>query len=151
MVQTFITVEDFKTVVDNKTLDVINQSDPANLERAVGYAIEEISGYLRGMQPAKTGTQPYDIAAIFAATGNDRNRQLVMYACDVALYHLISWLPQKMGFEIRQLRYERAIAWLEDVQAGKVILDVPLIPETSDENDPNPIRWGSWDKNKYDY
>ena len=147
----FITPEDFKAVVDNKTLDVINQSDPANLDRAVGYAIEEISGYLRGMEPAKTGIRPYDIQAIFSATGDDRNRQLVMYTCDIALYHLISWLPQKMGFEIRQLRYERAIAWLEDVQAGKVILDVPLIPEDNDGADQTPIRWGSWDKNKYDY
>ena len=54
----FITIEDFKAVVDNKTLDVINQSDIANLERAVGYAIEEISGYLRGMESSKTGIQP---------------------------------------------------------------------------------------------
>lgn len=147
----FITVEDFKAVVDNKTLDVINQSDSENLNRAVGYAIEEISGYLRGMDTAKTGIRPYDIAAIFEATGNDRNRQLVMYACDVALYHLVSWLPQKMGFEIRQLRYERAIAWLEDVQAGKVVLDVPLTPEPEGEDTQNPIRWGGWGKNKYDY
>ena len=147
----FITVKDFKAVVDNKTLDVINQSDHRNLNRAIGYAVEEISGYLRGMEPAKTGIQPYDIEAIFAATGSDRNRQLVMYACDVALYHLISWLPQKMGFEIRQIRYERAIAWLEDVQAGKVILDVPLVSEDDSADSQNPIRWGSWDKNKYDY
>jgi len=151
MAQTFITIEDFKAVVDDKTLSVINQSDPANLDRAVGYAIEEISGYLRGMEPSKTGIRPYDIQAIFAATGDERNRQLVMYTCDVALYHLISWLPLKMGFEIRQLRYERAISWLEDVQAGKVILDVPLVPEADGDNDQNPIRWGSWNKNKYDY
>ena len=160
MAQTFITIEDFKAVVDDKTLSVINQSDPANLDRAVGYAIEEISGYLRGMEPSKTGIRPYDIQAIFSTSppsgglggADNRNRQLVMYTCDVALYHLISWLPQKMGFEIRQIRYGRAISWLEDVQAGKVILDVPLIPET-DAGDDNQtaIRWGSWNKNKYDY
>ena len=159
----FITREDFKAVADDKTLNVINQADSANLDRAVGYAIDEISGYLRAMEPSKTGIQPYDIEAIFntpsplscgeglGERSDERNKQLVMYTCDVALYHLISWLPQKMGFEIRQIRYERAISWLEDVQAGKVILDVPLVSESENENDQNPIRWGSWIKNKYDY
>ena len=148
----FITREDFKAVADdNKTLNVISQSDAENLDRAVGYAIDEISGYLRAMEPSKTGVRPYDIEAIFNATGDERNKQLVMYTCDVALYHLVSWLPQKMGFEIRQIRYERAIAWLEDVQAGKVILDVPSIPEPESGNEQNPIRFGSWGQNKYDY
>lgn len=150
----FITLEDFKPVVDDKTFAVINQQDPANVERATRYAIEEISGYLRGMEPAKTGIQPYDIQATFAATGGDRNAQLVMYACDVALYHLISWLPQRMGFEIRQLRYNRAIEWLESVQAGKVILDIPSVqpdPENPAGDDTGAIKWGSWKQNKYEY
>lgn len=31
-----------------------------------------------------------------------------------------------MGSEIRKERYERAIKWLEGVQAGKIIPDLPL-------------------------
>jgi phage gp36-like protein len=147
----FLTIEDYKAVVDNKTLDVINQSDPINLERAEGYAVEEISGYLRAAESSKTGIRPYDVAAAFAATGDDRNRQLVMYACDVALYHLIAWLPQRIGFEIREIRYKRAIEWLESVQAGKVILDIPLVPDDSPGTAGENIKWGSWGKNTYDY
>jgi phage gp36-like protein len=147
----FLTIEDYKAVVDNKTLEVINQSDPENLVRAEGYAIDEISGYLRAAQSSKTGIRPYDINATFSATGADRNRQLVMYTCDVALYHLIAWLPQRIGFDIREIRYKRAIEWLEDVQAGKIILDIPLVPEDSDGDAGNAIKWGSWGKNKYDY
>jgi phage gp36-like protein len=147
----FLTIEDYKAVVDNKTLEVINQSDPENLVRAEGYAIDEISGYLRAALSSKTGIRPYDVNAAFEQTAADRNRQLVMYACDVALYHLIAWLPQRVGFDIREIRYKRAIEWLEDVQAGKIILDIPLVPEDSDDNADNAIKWGSWGKNKYDY
>jgi phage gp36-like protein len=147
----FLTIEDYKAVVDNKTLDVINQSDPANLVRAEGYAIDEISGYLRAAESSKTGIRPYDVAAAFSKTGADRNRQLVMYTCDVALYHLIAWLPQRIGFEIREIRYRRAIEWLESVQSGKVILDIPLIPEDNPEDAGNNIKWGSWGKNEYAY
>jgi len=145
----FLDIEDYKAVVDGKTLDVINQSDPENLKRAEGYAIEEMKGYLRAAEPSKTGIAPYGVNAAFSQTGADRNSQLVMYACDIALYHLIAWLPQRIGFEIRDIRYKRAIEWLESVQAGEVILDIPLIENESDED--IPIRWGSWDKIKNDY
>jgi phage gp36-like protein len=147
----FLTIEDYKAVVDAKTLAVIDQADPVNLQRAEGYAIDEISGYLRAAQASKTGIRPYDVEAAFAKTGDERNRQLVMYACDVALYHLIAWLPGRNGFEIREIRYKRAIEWLESVQAGKVILDIPLIPEPAPEDAEGAVRWGSLPKNTYDY
>jgi phage gp36-like protein len=147
----FLTIEDYRAVVDAKTLDVINRSDAENLLRAESYAIDEISAYLRAAQTAKTGTRPYDINAAFAAEGELRNRQLVMYACDMALYHLVSWLPQRTGFEIREIRYKRAIEWLECVQNGKIVLDLPLIPEDTQGNDGQAIRWGSWEKNEYLY
>lgn len=145
----FISIEDYKAVVDGKTLDVINQSDPKNLNRAERYAIEEMKGYLRAAEPSKTGIAPYDVNAAFSKRGTKRNSQLVMYACDIALYHLIAWLPQRIGFEIREIRYKRAIEWLESVQSGEVILDIPLIIDENEED--IPIKWGSMDKVKNDY
>ena len=148
----FLEKEDYKAVVDDKTLDVVNQSDGENLARAERYAIEEISGYLRAALSSKTGIRPYDVEKAFAARGKKRNSQLVMYACDVALYHLIAWLPQRLGFEIREIRYKRAVEWLESVQAGKVILDIPLVEEPADSgDDAGNVRWGSWKQNKYDW
>ena len=49
-----------------------------------------------------------------------------MYVCDMALYHMVSAMPQRMGYEIRKERYDRAIKWLEGVQAGKIVPDLPL-------------------------
>ena len=113
----FITEEDYKVVVGDTALKVISQTDEANRNNAEAEAQEEISGYLRPR---------YDCNAIFAAEGEHRNRQIVMYVCDIALYHMVSAMPQKMGSEIRKERYERAIKWLEGVQAGKIMPDLPL-------------------------
>ena len=120
----FITEEDYKVVIGNDALKVVTQTDEANRANAEAEAIEEISGYLR---------PKYDCVATFATEGEQRNRQIVMYTCDIALYHMVSAMPQKMGYEIRKERYERAIKWLEGVQAGKIIPDLP--PPTSDEED----------------
>lgn len=138
----FLTTDDFRTVCDSATLDVIHQSDEENLARAEGYAIEEVSSYLRSR---------YDIANAFAATGNERNRQLVMITCDVALYHLVAWLPRRIGFEIREIRYKRAIEWLESVQNGKATPDLPTLTDNEGNDIGNPVRYGGWDKSKYDY
>ena len=53
--------------------------------------MEEIAGYLRPV---------YNTEATFKAEGDHRNRLVVMYACDIALYHMTAAMPQKMGSEI---------------------------------------------------
>jgi phage gp36-like protein len=148
----FLSVEDYKAVVGSEALDVIKQSDATNLERAEKYAIDEIKSYLRAAEPAKTGIRPYDVDEAFKTTANNRNQQLVMYTCDIALYHLVSWLPKKMGYEIREIRYTRALDWLKAVQEGKIILDIPLVPDnTADDDDSGTVRWGGMEKNTYDW
>ena len=61
--------------------------------------------------------------------GNLRNRQIVMYTADIALYNMTASLPNRMGYETRQERYERAIKWLEGVQAGKIVPDLPILTD----------------------
>ena len=113
----FIDNEDYKVVIGDAALRVISQASPENIANAESEAIEEISGYLRPV---------YDVDAIFSAGEFDRNRLVVMYTVDIALYHLSAAMPQKMGAEIRKERYERAIRWLEGVQSGRIIPDLPL-------------------------
>lgn len=114
----FITQEDYKVVIGDSALKVISQISEPNRINAEAEAQEEISGYIR---------PKYDCAAIFSAEGTDRNRLIVMYTCDIALYHMSAAMPQKMGSEIREERYKRAIEWLEGVQAGKIVPDLPQI------------------------
>lgn len=137
----FLTLEDFKTVCDDNTLSVINQTDSANMDRAENYAIEEISSYLRSK---------YDVSSAFSASGDARSSWLVMLCCDVCLYHLIAWLPKRIGFEIRELRYNRAISFLKDVQNSKASPDLP--PLQTDTGSPvSGFRFGSWRQNDFQY
>lgn len=113
----FISNDDYRVVIGETALKVISQSSPENIANAEAEAMEEIAGYLRPV---------YDTDAIFYASGKDRNRLIVMYTADIVLYHLTASQSQKMGSEIRKERYDRAIKWLEGVQAGKIVPDLPL-------------------------
>lgn len=113
----FITKQDYKVVIGDAALKVVSQTSAEVRANAESEAQEEIASYLR---------PKYDCSAIFAAEGDDRNRLIVMYTADIALYHMVSAMPQKMGSEVRKERYDRAIKWLEGVQAGKIVPDLPL-------------------------
>lgn len=113
----FIDYEDYRVVIGEGALKVVSQSSPENIANAQAEAIEEMAGYLRPV---------YDTDAVFSTSGDERNRLIVMYTADIVLYHLTASQPQKMGSEIRKERYERAIKWLEGVQAGRIVPDLPL-------------------------
>lgn len=138
----FVTEEDY-IMVGADSLKILQQSDPDKRRMAELSAQEEISSYLRSR---------YDVEITFVATAAERNSQIVMYYCDIALYHMSSWLPGRMGFEIREKRYETAMKWLDKVQAGKVIPALPTITGPAGEEDyNNPIRYGAGQKNNYDW
>ena len=112
----FITEDDYRVVIGENALKVVSQASQDTRDKAEQEACEEIAGYLRTR---------YDSEAVFAARGDARNRMVVMVATDIALYHMAASQPQKLGSEIRKERYERAVKWLEGVQAGKIIPDLP--------------------------
>lgn len=112
----FVDFEDYRVIIGEAALKTLSQASPGNIEIAEAEAIEEISGYLRPV---------YDTEALFAAEGRDRNRLIVMYAADITLYHLAASMPGRMGSEVRKERYDRAVRWLEGVQSGKIIPDLP--------------------------
>lgn len=136
----FLTEDDY-IVASSTALGVLQQSSEDKRNTAERMAVEEVSGYLRSR---------YDVKKIFTATGSERNDVVVMRTCDVALYHLSSWLPNRMGHEIRKERYELALKWLEGVQAGRITPDLPTVTGVDGEEDiNNPMKWGSEKKNTY--
>lgn len=138
----FVTEEDYIMVGDD-ALKVLQQSKPEKRLLAEQFAQEEISSRLRGR---------YDVTQAFAATGAERNMQLVVFYCDIALYQLVCWLPGRMGLEIREKRYKTATEWLDKVQAGKALPSLPTLAGPSGETDiNNPVRYGSGQKNNYDW
>lgn len=138
----FITDEDYRVVIGEQALKVVSQVSEKNRANAEVEAVEEIAGYLR---------PKYDTAAVFSASGSDRNRLVVMYVCDIAIYHMAASTPQKMGMEIRKERYERAVKWLEGVQAGKIVPDLPLAMDEYGEPVGMPMVYGCQKKLKHNW
>ena len=112
----FLTDQDYAVVIGDDALRTISRASEQNRANAEQEAIEEISGYLRPV---------YDCNNIFSAEGSERNPLIVMRTADIALYHLFASMPQKMGAEIRKERYDRAVEWLEHIQSGKIVPDLP--------------------------
>lgn len=83
------------------------------------------------------------------APAGARNMQIVMFLCDITLYHLASWLPQKMGYEVREIRYRRAIEWLQGVQSGKIVPDLDTPDDSNGEPQPYNLTWGSEQHSNY--
>ena len=138
----FITDEDYKVVIGDQALKLVSQVSQENRTNAETEAMEEIAGYLR---------PKYNTEAVFSAAGTDRNRLVVMYTCDIALYHMAASTPQKMGMEIRKERYERAVKWLEGVQAGKIVPDLPLAMDEYGEPVGMPMVYGCQKKLKHNW
>lgn len=138
----FITDEDYKVVIGDQALKVVSQVSQENRANAETEAMEEMAGYLR---------PKYNTKAVFSAAGTDRNRLVVMYTCDIALYHMAASTPQKMGMEIRKERYERAVKWLEGVQAGKIVPDLPLAMDEYGEPVGMPMVYGCQKKLKHNW
>lgn len=138
----FVTDQDYKVVIGEQALKVVSQISAENRANAETEAVEEIAGYLR---------PKYDAGAVFSASGTQRNKLVVMYTCDIAIYHMTASTPQKMGMEIRKERYERAIKWLEGVQAGKIVPDLPLAIDEYGETIGIPMKYGSQKKQRYNW
>lgn len=133
----FITDEDYRVVIGETALKAIAGVSPENRRNAEREAIEEMASYLRPR---------YDLEAVFSATGEQRNPMVVMYAVDIALYHLSASMAQRLGSEVRKERYERAIKWLEGVAKGLLVPDLPTPNSTSTNGKPATFRYGTQKK-----
>ncbi len=142
----FVTDDDYKTLAGEIALKTISQIDESNRRRAEKMGIEEITGYL---------ADRYNCEKIFSAEGDERNAVVLMYVMDCALYHMCTWLPQKMGYEIRKERYDRAVKWMESVAKGMLNPTLPLKGEdengNTDESASSPVQWGSNQKNNNEW
>ena len=138
----FISDQDYSVIIGESALKVVSQVSDTVRANAEAQAQEEVSGYLR---------PTYDVDAIFSATDDDRNPLIVLYTCDIALYHMSASLPQKMGSEVRKDRYDRAIHWLADVQAGRIVPDLPQLTDDDGNTAGFPLRFGTQHKLRHNW
>lgn len=126
--QNFISLEDYDASIHREILDSLLRQgtadyDPQIIEICEDRAISEMKSYLN---------KKYDCQAIFSQTGEERHPLILMFALDIAIYHIFcQHNPYKMS-KIREDRYERATTWLKGVMKGDITVEgAPLLP--SDE------------------
>nr|DAN79811.1 MAG TPA: head to tail adaptor [Caudoviricetes sp.] len=123
--QNFISLEDYDASIHREILDSLlrqgtSDYDPQIIEICEDRAISEMKSYLN---------KKHDCQAIFSQTGAERHPLILMFALDIAIYHIFcQHNPYKMS-KIREDRYERATTWLKGVMKGDITVEgAPLLP-----------------------
>lgn len=131
----FIDISDYDASIHRDILDALLRKDtaaydPQIIEICEDRAVAEMRSYLN---------KTYDCNAIFAARSSERHALILMFAIDIAVYHIFcQHNPYKMA-KIRQDRYDRAIEWLKGVMKGDITIDgAPKLP---DEQVADNSRW----------
>lgn len=119
----FLEIEDLGTAMYGYQIDEITQGDESIVIEAIKTAITEVKGFLK----------LYDVAAIFAATGAERDPLILSYTKTVTKWYLVELCNAEMIYEQVKERYDRAIARLRELLKGDVTIDglPPAIEETT--------------------
>lgn len=111
----FITPEQLKTHVYAGVAQAISKGDDTIVQDAINAAIGEAKGYL----------SRYDTLYIFQNPDDNpdykKDPTLFMYVKDIAKWHFIQLANPNIDYDAALVRYEKAIAWLKDIQSGKVV------------------------------
>lgn len=115
----FLTEDDYKAHLKEADLDALTGYNSTVRVDVELKAQAEIESYLR---------ERFNTAQIFAATGNDRNTLVKMFAVDIAVYHLFCAVAPRNIPQVRLDRYNAAIKWLDMVRRGQIS---PALPANS--------------------
>ena len=129
--------DDFDLLIQDANLQQIINSNEGIRQQAELVAIGEARSYL---------IQKYLFDEEIDKTGTDRDSQLLAYIIDLTLYHLHSRIAPRNIPQLRQTRYDNALAWLKMCAMGDV---TPKLEERTIGG--KIIRWGSVPKNQNNY
>lgn len=131
MASPFLIKADYFSTIKTTVLDALTGGNDTIIEELSAEAVEEMKSYLNTR---------YDINLIFAATGTLRNKTVLMYAKDIALYHIYSYAAFYAIPETRVNRYKKALSWLQEVH------EQIINPEGLPTNSKSLVRTGSNEK-----
>ena len=122
----YITTEELYTHLPDEAVSAISRDTEAIPLASIDAAVLEAKGYLSA----------YDIDTELSREGDDRNALLVLFVKDIAVWHFVNLGNVCTDMELREKRYDSAIAWLKAVQKGDIAADLPA--KAKDENG-NPV------------
>lgn len=139
---TFITKPDYVTRLHTEILNAVTRDNDDVLDAVELQTIATMTTYL----------SRYDCAAIFAATGNSRNKHILKLALHISIYEILKLANPKALTETIKYDYEEALKWLEGVGSGKFNPgDLPTLDDEDGTDINKPLKWGSWAQNSIDY
>lgn len=118
----YLSPTELATHLYQEQIDVISREDDTIVLVAIDAAISEARGYLSA----------YDTERIFSNEGNERDALLLLHVKDIAVWHFITLCNAGCDIELRKFRYERATAWLKEVQRGNITPDLPKVDHDGD-------------------
>jgi phage gp36-like protein len=149
----FLTPQELESAIYQYQIDQIVGYDETVVLTAIETAIEEVKSYLTPSEKneRKDGRLMYDVDAVFAAEGTERNALILSHTKTVAIWHIIQLCNADVIYEHVKERYDRAVSWLRDLASGKT--NLKSLPQLSVEESPAnrlPFRGGSRPKFNYE-
>lgn len=113
--------QDFNTHVYAELIAAIERNQQL-LEQAIQAAEAQAKGYL----------SRYDVDALFAAQGAQRDPFLLLLLKDLAAWHFVMLANPSIHLDIIRTRYEDAVSSFKSIQAGKHVPQdwPPATPES---------------------
>jgi phage gp36-like protein len=112
----YVTKEELNSNIYPEIVNMIESGNGQAVDVHIDTAMKTVSSKL---------AKYYQIDQEFQKTGDARNSLLVNTIKDIAIYHLYSAVESITNLRVK--RYEQAIEFLKEVQAGKTVLwGVPL-------------------------
>jgi len=137
----FLSKEELKTVIRLEKVVRIATSDDETISKAINTAITEVGSRLTPNKKKAwlDGRIVYDIPAIFAQQGEDRNPLILDITKIVAVWWLIVQCNAGVEYETIRDRYGVAVEYLKDLAGGEATdLTLPIKQEPVDDQG-NPI------------
>lgn len=133
----FVSKEDLGSAIYGYQVDQITEGDDDLVLQAINAAIEEVGGYL-------AGNSLYDVAAIFATEGANRNALILTHTVTIAKWYIVELCNADIIYEQAKERYDRAVSWLTKLSKGTVTLGgLPTIPIATGETETDTFGYGS--------
>lgn len=111
----FIEPSEIYTHLYSESIRAISGTDERLLLSALSSATSEVKLYLHA----------FDLEALFATQGDERDDLLVKWIKDVAVWHYVQLANPNIDYEARERLYKYVISSLKDIQRGETIPDFP--------------------------
>lgn len=131
----FLSKEELKTVAAMPTIEKITAGNPFVVEQIIDESISIMRSLL---------SRHYNTDAIFSATGNARHLTILKYLKDIVIFEIYDRLTREEN-DVARRRYDTAMQWLNDLNAGTLAdstLPPAVTPEGQDASS-GDVRFGS--------